>query len=760
MGENEWDNVENITDENAVSIAGRNLPQEVTDEDVSLAGSVFKTRRSGDDGALEDTLQVADFIPAAAGVRGSVWGAKTLGALAARNPGAMKIAQGVGALAGGSLGELITQIAPRLGDGEPFAPIDVISNAAFGHLASKVPAPGGTRWHGTSPMKADIDVLAKPEVQAAIRAANFVDPNIGDIKPSWLSSNTRAAIEGSKAMAANKMQGYGRMLGVGKHENPFSRKLLKDWTEKAGPVLDERIFSEAPSVPRLGEMAGIAANRIWGDGTALLKKHNRELSLEPGDILPLLRDAAGKVTELRGSSFTTPAANARSGAILQALKDMQAIAEKNGGKLDPISASTMVKNLNKYRRDVLQEFDKGTQGKLVQGDVGLRDVEATEALSSISNAINTALNNKVVTSKNIPLEEKELLSSFREKYAGYSTLEDAANIFPVKTEAGAAAGDAGMLVGNAGKPEKNSDFSKPGWMRQGFDFVFGEPDAPVSPSSSAFQRAQTRNEAGMGAIRDIQTVAESPEIRLPESSASPRDLRYQLLKREAAMTGAGLAAPLAAAGARNLTQADPAQAEMTTPLDSYISPDPYENGLPRDSSAWNDETIARALVDSSTSPKGPIVQQLAVKFKESLRAEDQSKSERILADLAKIAPELFEPGRGINGRLFHKDEQKEYLDRLHKAYRDGTISADFMHKQQKAFDDPTNSLILPLELPQAQWKAKAKKGQQAAGKSPRGLLGGAYAQIGPARQTGSVPGGQYGQFDIAPGMAPRVGPRY
>jgi len=758
MATPDWEELSEV-DADQVSFDGEDLP-EVSDQDVSLTeDSIMYSPPADDSGAVDDTLQLADFAGPQIGVRGSALLGDALGAWG-KSPGARKVLQGLGNFTGGVMGEGVEQLAPHV-SGETVAPLDIAANAAFGRIAGSLSSrPGGTGALGLGPMSQDIATLAKPEVQAAIRAAKFVDPNIGDVKPSWLSSNTRAAIEGSKAMAANKMQGYGRVLGVGRHENPFSRKLLKDWTEKAGPVLDDRIFSEAQSIPRLGEMAGIAANRIWEDGTALLKKHNQELSLEPGDVLPLLRDAAGKVSELRQSSFTTPSADARSGAILKALEDMQALAGKTGGKLDPLSASIMVKNLNKYRREVLEEFDKGTQGKIVQGDVGLKDVEATEALSSITNAINKAINNKVVTSKTIPLEEKELLSSFREKYAGYSTLEDAAQNFARQTEGGAAVAGAGKLVGNAGKPEKNSDFSRPGMIRQGFDMVFGEPDIPVSPSTSAFQRAQTRNEAGMGAIRDIQTVAESPEIRLPESSASPRDLRLQLLKREGTMTGAGIAAPLAAAGVREYGKAAPAQAEMTTPLDSYISPDPYENGLPRDSSAWNDETIARALVDSSTSPKGPIVQQLAVKFKESLRAEDQSKSERILADLAKIAPELFEPGRGINGRLFHKDEQKEYLDRLHKAYRDGTISADFMHKQQKAFDDPTNSLILPLELPQAQWKAKAKKDPRAAGKSPRGLLGGAYAQIGPARQTGSVPGGQYGQFDIAPGMAPRVGPRY
>jgi hypothetical protein len=609
-------------------------------------------------------------------------------------------------------------------------------------------------------MRSDIDALTKPEVQAGLRAAKFMDPNIGDMNPKWLSTNTKAALEGSKALAKDKIQGIGRVLGVGAHANDFSRSLLREWGEKAGTVIDDPIFKEAANVTDLGKAARTAADRVWEKGTKLLEKYKDDLALSPEDVIPRLKAAAEQVEELRLSAFTTPMAEGRSGAMLQSLQDMQKIAERNGGRLDPVSASIMVKDLNKYRRDVLREFDKATQGGLAQGQSALKDIDATESLAEISNALNGAISDKVAKSGKIPMSDKEVLSNFRAKYGGYSTVDDAVNEFVIRKEAGASSKDAGKLVGPAGKPETSGDYTKPSMTKAVVDKVLGDPDVPVSPSTSAYLRAQDRDRLGMQAVRDVQTMVESPEIQIPAVSASPRQLKGQLLGREAAMTGAGLAAPLAAAGVREYSKASPAQAEMTTPLDSYISPDPYENGLPRDSSAWNDETIARAIVDSATSPKRPIVEQLAVKFKEALRAEDQSKSERILADLAKIAPELFEPCRGSNGRLFHKDEQKEYLDRLHKAYRDGTISADFMHKQQKAFDDPTNSLILPLELPQAQWKAKARKGQQAAGKSPRGLLGGVYAQIGPARQTGSVPGGQYGQFDIAPGMAPRVGPRY
>lgn len=757
MGENEWDNVENITDENAVSVAGRILPQEVTDEDVSLAGSVFKTRRPGDDGALEDTLQLSDFIGAQAGVRGAEAGGALLSKLAT-SPQAKKIFATIGRLAGGFSGEVVEQNAPMIGGTEDIAPLDALSNATFGQIAgSRFPGAKGTGPLGTGPMKADIEALAKPEVQAAMRLGKFSSPGVGDDAPTWLSSNTRASIQGGQAMAEDKVRGIGRVLGIGAHDNAYSRSLAKEWDDKAHAVIDSPIFSNAKTVTELSSLARQEANKVWEAGATSMRNNKEALSMEPQSILPILGIADKEVEKLRKSSFTASMAAGRAETIDKSINDMAELIKKNKGSLSPLDAVDLVSNMNKYRREFLLEFDKASQSGIAMGENVLKDKQAVEALADVSSAINNSLRRQVANSK-LSEEEKDVLLNLHDRYGGFSAVERAANNFARRTEQGAATKDAGKLVGSPGANETEIKIpTKTGLWNWLGNKVVGEADVPVSPETEAFLRAQTRDKAGMSAVKDLRAVNANPgALTLPPTSPSPRDLTIDLAKRQGALTGAGVAAPIAA----NIVRADESQAEMTTPLDSYISPDPYENGLPRDSSAWNDETIARAMVDSATSPKAPIVQQLAVKFKEALRAEDQSKSERILADLAKIAPELFEPGRGINGRLFHKDEQKEYLDRLHKAYRDGTISADFMHKQQKAFDDPTNSLILPLELPQAQWKAKAKKGQQAAGKSPRGLLGGVYAQIGPARQTGSVPGGQYGQFDIAPGMAPRVGPRY
>lgn len=751
-----WEELEEIGDDD-VSIAS-SLP-EITEDDVSLVeGSVFKRPPPSDSGALEDTLQPADFIGPQIGVRTSNFLGNKLASWAT-DPKKRKMLQTFGNVVGGVTGEAIEQQAPYIESGEDVAPLDIAATAAFGRIAgSLAPGPKGTGRFGLDPMKADIDVLARPEAQAAGRVAKFFDPNIGDAAPTWLSSNARAAMQGSQALAKDKVEGIGRVLGVGAHSSTFTNSLKEEWAEKAGAIIDSPLLSAAKDIPDLSAKAGIAADNVWKDGIAAITRHREELALTPDEFLPLLKGAADTIETLNQSTYGKQFAEGRSEAILASLKDMQALAAKNNGKLDPVDASNLISTINKYRREVLKDFDKATIAGTAQGQNVLKDKELTEGLRDITSALNKALNDKALFAKNIPLEEKELLVSFHDQYGGFSVLEKAADNFIRRTREGASSKDVGKLVGSPGSGEVSIP-TKRGMAEGVLNWFRGQGDEPISPQTSEYLRAQTRNDAGAQAVKDVVTLNANP-IELPATSASPRQLRGQLAGREAAMTAAGVAAPLAAAGARNLTQADPAQAEMTTPLDSYISPDPYENGLPRDSSAWNDETIARAIVDSATSPKRPIVEQLAVKFKEALRAEDQSKSERILADLAKIAPELFEPGRGINGRLFHKDEQKEYLDRLHKAYRDGTISADFMHKQQKAFDDPTNSLILPLELPQAQWKAKAKKDPRAAGKSPRGLLGGAYAQIGPARQTGSVPGGQYGQFDIAPGMAPRVGPRY
>lgn len=730
-------NWEELTKEDDINIVGGSAPIDSNSDDLSdinvVDGSVLSTPPMDESGRVDNTLQLADFLGGQVGVRGAQLASEGLASLAS-SPILKSILGGAGRLLGGVGGEAVEQVAPVIGSDQPINPSDVLANATLSKVVGdRMPAKRGTGVMGLGPAAGDIEALARPEVQAAVRTGKFFDPNIGDADPKWLSSNTRAAIQGSEALAKDKVEGFGRALGVGAHSNTFARSLADEWSDKAGAVIDDAIFKKSKDIPELAARARASADNIWREGTSVLTQHRDELSLDPQDVLPLLKNAADTVSKLGKSTYGKEFAAGRSEAILTNLQDIQKLASQNGGKLDPVDAAELITTLNKYRREVLQEFDKATTSGLAQGQNVLKDKELTEGLRDVSTALNEAIGNKIFSAKNISPEDRDLLESFHDKYGGFSVVEKAADNFIQKAKEGAASKDAGKLVGSPGAREAGQELKMPtkaGWGQSVLNWFAGTPDTPVSPASSAYLRAQNRNTLGMEAVKDIGTMAENPSaLNLPPMSPSPRDLRMDALRRQGAMTGAGIAAPLAA----RMGSPDQAQAsEISTPIDSMINPDPFANGLPRDSSQWDDKAVARLLVDSATTPKGIVVQSLAVKFKEALRAQDQSKSERILADIAKIAPEYFEPGKGINGRLFHPDDQKEYMDRLYSAYRDGTVSADFLSKQQRAFSDPTNSLILPLELPNDKWRGSQPKDLLIGSKRDRGYLGGADAQIGPA----------------------------
>lgn len=127
-------------------------------------------------------------------------------------------------------------------------------------------------------------------------------------------------------------------------------------------------------------------------------------------------------------------------------------------------------------------------------------------------------------------------------------------------------------------------------------------------------------------------------------------------------------------------------------------PQPYANGLPRDTDQWTLPTLQHFIQTIGPDPvKGPIGIGMAQKFQEAVRAGDRKKGERIVADMAKLFPQAFEPGRGINGKLFHPDDQKVYMDELETAHRKGLIDSSFLAKQRQSFLDQNDAQILPVE---------------------------------------------------------------
>lgn len=161
-----------------------------------------------------------------------------------------------------------------------------------------------------------------------------------------------------------------------------------------------------------------------------------------------------------------------------------------------------------------------------------------------------------------------------------------------------------------------------------------------------------------------------------------------------------------------------AQQQPTSPM---APPDPFVEGLPRDTNQWNMQAVnrfAKYALGKSPEVVG-IAQGLAKKFGDALHQGDKGKLQRIIADMAKLFPDAFVPGMGIDDKLFHPDDQAEYLDTLLNGVRKGTIEPSFLARQRDSFLNKNDSAILPVEQHAQQQFMKRQNSRPPQGNQPR-----------------------------------------
>lgn len=135
--------------------------------------------------------------------------------------------------------------------------------------------------------------------------------------------------------------------------------------------------------------------------------------------------------------------------------------------------------------------------------------------------------------------------------------------------------------------------------------------------------------------------------------------------------------------------------------------DPYANGLPRESSRFGQDAVIRLAadieqtigVDPQAEVKLTLLKGIGMEFAKASRVGDEGKKQKLIADMAKMAPEFFEPGRGIDNRLFHEEDKQSYMEELKRLQRSGKVGASFLAKQQDIFYDKNDGRILDLEEP-------------------------------------------------------------
>jgi hypothetical protein len=119
--------------------------------------------------------------------------------------------------------------------------------------------------------------------------------------------------------------------------------------------------------------------------------------------------------------------------------------------------------------------------------------------------------------------------------------------------------------------------------------------------------------------------------------------------------------------------------------------------LPRNSANFKADQLANFLMQTANSPQAPIAQALVQKLQQAVQAQDMDKVERLHADMARVFPDLFEQGTGVNGKVFYPDEQTKIMENLRQLHRQGQVDSIQLAKQRNAFMNPMDSRILPVE---------------------------------------------------------------
>ncbi len=124
---------------------------------------------------------------------------------------------------------------------------------------------------------------------------------------------------------------------------------------------------------------------------------------------------------------------------------------------------------------------------------------------------------------------------------------------------------------------------------------------------------------------------------------------------------------------------------------------PQSKLLPRDTERLDPDNLSSFLMLTAQTPQAAIAQGLVDKFRKAYQSEDMDTIEKVHSDMTRLFPDLFEPGVGVNGKIFYPDEQAKYMSTLKQLSRMGKVDNIQLAKQQNAFNNPQDSRVLPLD---------------------------------------------------------------
>lgn len=555
-------------------------------------------------------------------------------------------------------------------------------------------------WNNKSVV--DAKTLADPNIR---RNLSFVERT----RPAALSAPvdkisrvgpaTQSAVTSVNKLAEDPVKAVGAQLGAASGDNATIEAMTRTWQEKGPAIINDPIFQEAKSVPELVGLAAKERERAHLAKRQLIAEADNVIKVSPDEIVPYFSELEAQAAKWKQNSDTRPLGEALSAKLVQQRGDLREMARIGGGAITPTQLADSIENINYVRRQLLQEFDKNA----IVGDAAgqakaLADRESISALSTVTSAMDTVLEQKIAEAAKagaLPSGYEGMFSKLNAQYGGFSALERLADRFAYQSQKGISERDLTRAVQTPGKEASNTMFnvnqSPRTTMANSVIDSFNRKADTLPPEGKEFARAVSRDEDAMSNIRDVLSASKQP-ARLP----SHPDLGMSVTK------ATGLA------GVRNLAKAALGTA-VTGGTRALASPaeamamgqevDPYQNGLPRRTEAWNDQTVLKFMADTVSKPTAPVAQGMVVKLKETLRAGDKSKAERVLADMAKLFPDVFEPGIGVNDKLFHVDDQQEYMQHLKSAYRNGLLDPSFIARQRAEFADKTSAKVLPVQPP-------------------------------------------------------------
>jgi hypothetical protein len=130
----------------------------------------------------------------------------------------------------------------------------------------------------------------------------------------------------------------------------------------------------------------------------------------------------------------------------------------------------------------------------------------------------------------------------------------------------------------------------------------------------------------------------------------------------------------------------------------------FKEGLPRDSNQWDMKALATfgAGTIAQKDGRSPIALEMIKKFQGAAKNQNVEQKRAILSDMSRIFPDMFEAGQGIDNRLIHPEDQKEYLNTLRRGMEMGTVDSEFYSQQFNAFNVPGDHRVLPYQKPKNQ----------------------------------------------------------